>query len=439
MSGESGSGATRREFIRQTVAAGAAAGLTLGQGAASAARSAARVLGANDRINLGLIGCGGRGRWVMENMVHPANANTALVAVCDIWKERRETYPGEAEKAYGLKPKVYADYRKLLEHADVDAVIIATPDHLHCGQTVDAVAAGKHVYVEKPLAAVIADLPGLNKCYETVKASKMAVQMGTQGVSSPGARAIKSFIAEQKLGKLFRVESSESTLRPYWVNYKGPQTESETDWAAFLGPRPNRPFNAHLHASWMGYYDITSGAIGGWMSHFINAVHFVTGCQMPVSATAWGGRYECGDDPRCDAPDQVTVMLDYADPLGSGDGFHTQFTSHFGSCIDAETTRFMFQKGMIKSGFGHDLGNPVSSTEGVERKFVEQKLLDTDPPYPGQEHVTNWFDCIRNGNQPNANIEFGYKHSIAVLLGDQAYVQKRKMVFDPETRNIKQA
>ena len=108
----------------------------------------------------------------------------------------------------------------------------------------------------------------------------MAVQMGTHGVSSPGARAIKQFIAEQKLGKLFRVESSESTLRPYWINYKGPETEAETDWDAFLYGRAKRPFDAHLHACWMGYYDFTSGAIGGWMSHFINAVHFVTGLRI---------------------------------------------------------------------------------------------------------------------------------------------------------------
>ena len=412
---------TRREFLGTAATMGAIAGLAAAQPTAA---GAARVIGANDRINIGLVGCGGRGRWIMQNMVHPANANTALVAVCDIWKQRQDTYPGEAETLYGLKPKVYADYRKLLEDKDIDAVIIATPDHQHCGQTIDAVRAGKHVYVEKPLAGVIADLPALLKCRETVRSSKMVVQMGTQGVSSPGARAIKDFIAAKKLGKLFRVESSESTLRPYWINYKGPQSEAETDWDAFLYGRPKRPFDAHLHACWMGYYDITSGAIGGWMSHFINTVHFVTGCGMPVAATAWGGRYECGDDPRCDAPDQVSVVLDY------DDGFHTQFTSHFGNCIDSEMTRFMFEKGVLKCGFGHDVGNPVFSAEGVDKDYTEQKLLDTDPPYPGQEHVTNWFNCIRNGRTPNADIEFGYKHSIAVLLGDQAYVQKRKVSFD---------
>lgn len=424
----SSKGETRREFLGSAVTLGAMAGLAA---TGRAAASETRVIGANDRINIGLIGCGGRGRWVMQNMVHPANANTALVAACDIWSQRRDTYPGEAEKLYGLKPRVYADYRELLEDGEIDAVIIATPDHQHCGQTVDAVQAGKHVYVEKPLAPLMKDMASLNQCCDAVRASKMVVQMGTQGVSSPGARAIKEVIASNKLGKLFRVESSESTLRPYWVNYKGPQTEAETDWNAFLYNRKRRPFDAHLHACWMGYYDITSGAIGGWMSHFINTVHFVTGCGLPVAATAWGGKYECGDDPRCDAPDQVTVMLDYEE------GFHTQFTSHFGNCIDSEMTWFMFEKGVIKCGFGHDLNVPVLSTEGVEKEFTEQNLLDTDPPYPGQEHVTNWFDCIRKGGTPNANIDFGYMHSIAVLMGDHAYVEKDRVVYDKDKKKIR--
>jgi predicted dehydrogenase len=422
----SSSGETRRQFLGTAVAMGALAGLT----AAPAAAREARVLGANDRINIGLIGCGGRGRWIMQNMVHPAHANTALVAVCDIWKHRQDTYPGEAEALFGSKPIVYADYRELLADNEVDAVIIATPDHQHCRQTIDALRAGKHVYVEKPLAAVMADLPDLIECREAALQSALVVQMGTHGVSGPGARAIKDFIAQEKLGKLFRVESSESLVRPYWIHYTGPQSDSDTDWGAFLYNRAMRPFDPHLHACWMGYYDITSGAIGGWMSHFINLVHFVTGCGMPVAATAWGGRYECGDDPRCDAPNQLTVMLDY------DDGFHTQFTSHFGNTIDTEMTRFMFQNGVLKCGFGHDPGNPTYSAEGVQSSFTEHKLLDTDPPYPGQEHVTNWFDCIRNGGTPNADIEFGYKHAIAVLLGDQAYVQQKRVTLNHDKKSI---
>jgi predicted dehydrogenase len=163
------------------------------------AASYARTIGANDRINVGLIGCGGRGNYIVQNMLKP-HPNTALVAVCDIWKQRRESYPDQAEKTWGSKPKAHADYRELLENPDLDAVIIATPDHQHSGQTIDAVKAGKHVYVEKPIIGIAEDLDVLNKLYETVTASKLAVQHGTHGVSGPAAQALKQFIAEGKLG-----------------------------------------------------------------------------------------------------------------------------------------------------------------------------------------------------------------------------------------------
>jgi len=422
------SGQTRRTFLCHGLATGAAAGAALSR---LTAASYGRVIGANDRIHLGLIGCGGRGRYILQHMVKPINANADLVAVCDIWKHRLETYPAEAEKLFGTKPKAYADYRKLLEDSNVDAVIIGTPDHQHMGQTIDAVQAGKHVYVEKPIAAVASELADLNRCYDVVKASKRIVQHGTQGVSCPAARAVKQFITDRQLGKLFRIESGESLPVPYWVHYKGPNTEAETDWKAFLYNRKDRPFDAHQHACWMGYHDFTSGAIGGWMSHFINLVHFVTGCEPPVSATAWGGRYAPRNDPRCDAPDQVTVVLEYAE------GFHTQFVSHFGNTRDSESTVFFFEKGLLKTNFGHYIGNPTYSSEGVDDSIKPRKLLDFEPPYPGPEHVRNWFECIRGGGRPNADMEFGYKHGIAVVMGDTAYTLGRKVTFDKQKREIK--
>jgi predicted dehydrogenase len=214
------------------------------------------------------------------------------------------------------------------------------------------------------------------------------------------------------------------------VNYRGPATEAETDWKAWLYSRPARPFDAKMHAMWMGYSEITSGTIGGWMSHFINLVHYVTGCGFPKSAVAWGGRYAPTNDPACTAPDQTDVVLDYAE------GFHTQFTSHFGSDIDNEKTLFMFENGIIRCKFGHDPGNPVMSTEGIDKDFKPTKMLETDPPSPLETHVKNWLDCIRTGAKPNANIELGYKHGIAVVMGDAAWTQNRKVYFDEAKREV---
>ena len=242
---------------------------------------------------------------------------------------------------------------------------------------------------------------------------------------------MKQFIADGKLGKLFRIEATEALPVPYWMYYEGPQSEAETDWKAFLYNRKYRPFDANQHARWMGYHDFSSGAICGWMSHFSNLVHFVTGCGYPITATAFGGEYAPSNDPRCDAPDQVTVVLEYAE------GFHTQFVSHFGNDLNNETIVFMFEKGSLRTRFGHHIGNPTYSSQGVNDKMKARKLLDFEPPYPGPAHIANWCDCVRGGDKPNANMDYGHKQGIAVLMGDMAYSLGRKVAFDQLTREIR--
>ena len=422
--------ASRREFLRQSVASGAAASAALSVMTAS---SYGRVAGANERINLGLIGCGGRGRFVVKNMVKPANANSPLVAIADVWKLRQETYPTEAQGLFGIKPTVYSDYRKLLENTDVDAVIIATPAHQHCGQVIDSAGAGKHVYCEKPLAPLMESLEPLNACYDAVKKAGITIQHGTQGSSAVETFAISKFFTEGKPGKIFRIESTVNHYVPYWNRYKGPQKEEETDWKAFLYDKPYRPFDADQHAAWMGYYDFSSGPIGGWMAHFSNFVHAVTHCGCPVSATAFGGVYAPTSDRRRTAPDNVTVVLEYAE------GFYTQFVTHFGSSLGNETTFFMTEKGLVETRFGHFPGNPVFSSKGVDGTIPEEKLLEEDPVYPGTAHVANWLDCIRQGGRPNADMEMGYRQGIAVVMGDTAYRLGRKVVFDSTKREIRPA
>jgi hypothetical protein len=126
-------------------------------------------------------------------------------------------------------------------------------------------------------------------------------------------------------------------------------------------------------------------------------------------------------------------MLDYAE------GFHTQFTSHFGSEIDNERIVFMFEKGSVKCRFGHHLVNPIVSSEGAPGDLPPKGLLEADEPYPGAEHVKNWLDCIRNGGQPNANMDFGYKQGIAVIMGDAACKTGRKVTFDSQKRDVRPA
>lgn len=170
---------TRRRFIQRSLSAGAAGLAATGLGAGAYGRA----MGANDRIRIGQLGCGGRNRWHTQWVKNVADqANAAVIAACDIWKQQLESMGAHIKRRFDLDPKLYADSRQLLDDRDIDAIIIATPDHQHCAQLIDAVSAGKDAYIEKPIAM---ELDELNRAQDAVRASKAVVQHGTQGRSSP--------------------------------------------------------------------------------------------------------------------------------------------------------------------------------------------------------------------------------------------------------------
>jgi predicted dehydrogenase len=418
-------GVTRRSFLKDGIAAGAAAGIAV---AGLEASAYGRAVGANERIHIGQIGCGGRNRWHTQWVKNVAEAaNAEVMAAADIWKQQLESMSRHIKLRFGGEPKLFRDYRKLLEDKDVDAVIIASPDHQHCGQLIDAVRAGKDAYVEKPIAV---DLEPLNKAYDAVKETKRVVQHGTQGRSTPGTAALRSLIKSGAMGKLFRVESTETAYTPYWNFYAAPEKEEDTIWKEFLYGKPDRPFDPDQHAAWMGYHDFSSGTIGGWMSHFIDFVHGVTGCGFPRYAISQGGIYAPTSDRRRTAPDNVDVSLEYAE------GFVTHFTTHFGSSINNETTFFYFEKGMVKTAFGHAPGQPVIVGDGSDHPDRPKEPKPLELPKT-EDHMLNWLRCIRTREQPAAPMDAGYLHGVACIIGDVAYVAGRKTTFDPAKREVR--
>ncbi len=422
-----GQGITRRRFIHHGLAAGAAAGVIP---ASLDAAGYSRAPGANDQIRIGQIGCGGRNRSHTNSVFEVKDkARASITAACDIWRDQLYSMVGFIKKRFENEPAPYTDYRKLLESKDIDAVIIATPDHQHCGMLIDSVNAGKDVYIEKPIAMYMDEL---NRAHDAVKATKAVVQNGTQGVSSPGTAAARALHQSGKMGKLFRVESTETAFTPYWNGYGRPKDPSDTDWKAFLYGHSDRPFDADQHGSWMGYHEFSSGPIGGWMSHFSSFVHAVTGCDFPRFAVAQGGIFAPTSDKRRTAPDTVTVVLEYPE------GFVTDFTTHFGSTLANESTVYFFEKGTLRSLFGHNPGDPVISGEGSEHpdRVKEKKTLECPPT---TDHMLNWLECIRSRGKPNADMESGYKQGVAVILADMAYVAGIKMTFDPARREVRPA
>ncbi len=418
----------RREFIKETTKTGLAVGSLVG---GLTAASYARVLGANERIRIGVIGCGGRGSWHIGwlQRVKESGENLEVMAACDIWSRNRERGAGIMAERFGGKPIQVKHHADLLARDDLHAVVVATADHQHCTHLRDAVKAGKDVYVEKPIAL---DLEDLNKAYDVVTASKQVVQHGTQGRSSAGALATKAFLQEGKLGALLRVEESRSHYIPYWNHYTNPGSEAETDWKAFLCGTPDQPFDADKHGAWMGYRPFSNGTVGGWMSHMSDFIHFATGCGFPVTAVAQGGVYGSTTKPGRDCPDSVTCLLEYAE------GFVTSFTTHFGNGANDGDTLFG-SKGIMRINppDGNSGGiKPLVSGTGSEHPEKIQDDESALEEIAQDDHMTNWVKCIRSRQQPNAHMERGYQHGVAVILGDRALVEGRKMRFDSGARTI---
>lgn len=411
---------TRREFISTSVKS------TLFT-ATFSALSYRRVLGANDTIQIGMIGCGGRARWHIGWIQRSSSVVPAHIsAVCDIWDEKRLTGSDEVEKRFGSRPQLYQNYQEMLEKANLDAVVIATPDHQHCPQLIDAVKSGKDVYVEKPAAS---KLDELIQAYNAVKQSRQIVQNGTQGRSSKGAAAAKEFIQSGQLGKVLRIEESRSHYKPYWNNYHNPENETVTDWNAFLLNRPKRAFDADQHGAWMGYKDFSPNTIGGWMSHFSDFMHYATGCGFPVSAVAHGGIYSPTSEAQRTCPDTVTAIVDYPD------GFSTLFTTHFGNAANDYTIIFG-SKGIMRINEpdgNRDGINPVVSGEGSEHPEKIANVMKLEE-IAQDDHMVNWLKCIQARTQPNANMEQGYKQGIAVLLAETARVEERKVLYNHEKK-----
>jgi predicted dehydrogenase len=292
----------RRQFVT-------AAGFT--------ALSAARVMGANDRIAIANIGCGRRG-LLKEVLQFARETNCEVTAVCDTWKPQREQAAAAVKEALGAGPEQFVHYQDVVSNSKIDAVIIGTPDHQHCTQLTAAARNGKDAYVEKPLAM---DMKELIEAVDTVKKRERVVQCGTQIRSLPSSVAARAFVTSGGLGKVIKVEQSRNSYKPYWHGYERPVQESDVDWKAFLLNRKYRPFSGDQYSAWYGYREFSRGPHTNLMVHFIDTVHYITGCGMPKRAVTLGGTYRW-KDARTN-PDSVETILEY-------DGFMARYCSVFG-------------------------------------------------------------------------------------------------------------
>ncbi len=409
---------SRREFLK--TAAGAAASLS--------AFSYARTAGANDRLSIGLIGCGSRMKGAIMPSVntYAKTYNMEITAVCDPWRLAREEAAAMCKDWFGQEALQYVSYRQLLDEANVDAVIIASPEHLHTTHLKAVAEAKKDVYCEKPLGK---ELEPLKAAYDAVKANNIVIQVGTQLRSYPAMMGARQYYATGALGKVGRIEQHRNSTRPYWYGYIREVKEEDVDWAEFLGHLPMRPFDPVVYSGWYGYREFSDGAVPSWGAHYIDLVHSITGAKIPHSVTAMHNTYLWKDDYHFDAPDHASVVWEY------DEGFAVHYSTYFGNG-GSNNFRIMGNQGTMDL---QDWSNVYVSAEGAygETKLPKERLRIDDVACP--DHVENWMQCVRDRKMTNADIEAGYQHAVAVIMAMRAADTGRRQVYDREKREILEA
>ena len=446
--------AGREDLSRRTLLLGAGAlGVT--------AASYAQILGSNDRILIGQIGAGNRGRELASVLADLKDGNNFRVAaVCDLWAVNRERAVQAARNEYGLAPQAFQYFEDLLAVKDLDAVIVATPDFQHAPMLKMAADAGKDAYVEKPMGNVLEEARAAR---DAVRAHKLVVQVGTQHRSEPYQISAREWIARGRIGDISKVEV-------VW-NYHGPRwrgrpevkriREADTDWKRWLMHKSWRPFDPRLYFEFRLYRDFSSGIPDQWMSHGIDLVHFMTGETFPTSVVAHGGVYAWHDGR--ENPDTFQALLEYPK------GFLVSYATSFGNDCDS-STRFMGDKATLINFGGegsqrwkaveekgtHE-SNPFVRRGGktvtlngrqTRRMSWSQRLLagameKTVGPMPFTSdsnpcHMRNWLECLRSRKDPNATVDHGFSHSVACIMAARAQREGRKLYWDAAAEEIRE-
>ncbi len=409
---------SRRGLLGATAAGAAVLGIS--------ATSYARVKGANERISIGVIGCGGRGYGAHMTGIHKHDKaqNVEITAVCDVWSVRRERAAARAKEYYGRTARQFVSYADLLALKDVDAVTIASCDHQHTAHLEAAARAGKDVYCEKPLAM---DFEKLKAACDAVRANKIVFQAGTQLRSFASMTGCRALYKTGILGTVSRIEQRRNTTRPYWYHYLADARAKDVDWDTFLMDRPKRPFSAEQFTGWYGYRDFSDGPVPGLGSHFIDLVHYITGATFPTSAVCLGGTYVWKDKYTFTCPDHVQAVWEYPE------GFLVSYSTNFGNSSD-KAFRIHGDQGVMDI---QNWNKPVLTAEGGFRN--RGVIRGTKPVAPVQrpDHYLDWLQCLRTRKTPNASIDAGYQHAVACLMAVRSYDTGRRQIYDADKREIR--
>ncbi len=436
----------RRDFLK---AGGAALAATTVSWNAS---SYAAIAGANDRVRVAVVGCGDRMKssLIPSFLVHAKDCNFEFVAVSDIWNRRREEGAAYVAKLSGSKVDPVRNNDELYARKDVDAVIVATADFQHALHGVEAVEAGRDAYVEKPTAHTMEDA---RKFLAAVKKTGKIVQVGTQRRSTPSYQKAAEYIKSGQFGDIVMVEMTWNVNQP--GRWRRPSVvpllkEEDTDWKRYLLNRPHEPFDARKYLEFRLFWPYSSGIPDQWLVHQIDTVHWFTGLPHPRSVVANGGIYLWKDGRQ--NWDTMTAVFDYGPLDDPTKGFQVQYTSRFtnsaggvkelyysnGGMIDMDK-QCVSPEGGLTAKYGAEMNmkaNQLPSFSLVEHAETASTSADTGSDPETSANMRNWMECVRSRKTPNAPIEAGYSHSIALCMNVAAIQTGQKVTFDDATQQV---
>ncbi len=402
----------RRRFLRTSL--GATTALLAG-----ARLAPASVLGANDRIRIGVIGTGGRARGLMQQLQELPGQE--MVAVSDVYEPRLL----EAADITAGKAAKVPDYRRILDDKAVDAVLIGAPDHWHKTMTLESLAAGKDVYVEKPVSHSLEEGEAMVKA---VEASKQVVQTGTQQRSWDHWILGKQIVDSGKLGRVTFVNT-------YWYQLArgGPLPEVETaklDWKGWLGPAALQPFDAERFLRWRHFKPFGGGMLTDLLTHWIDVVHWYMGVEAPLSAATTARKYRMKS---WDWPDAVTATLEYPGEL------MVTHTGSYGSSIDDGGLEFRGDLATLKI----DRERLLVFNEGsprVEGQYTPEPEIQVRSQGDGTtSHLRNWLDCIRSRKTPTAPMRVGHQAVRAAHIANASMGLGAAVRYDARTGRIERS
>ena len=438
----------RRKFIKQSALLVAA---TYAGTFTSSAKSYSRIIGANDRVRVGVVAFSDRFKDTLLPcfLNHNKALNFDIVGLSDLWNYRRDLGIAHIKNKTGNDIKACRNNDELYAMKDLDAVIISSSDFQHALHTIEAVKAGCDAYVEKPFAETMDDARAALKA---VKESKKIVQIGSQRRSGENYQNAAKFIQEGKFGPLTAVDLVWNVNQP--GRWRRPDLvaklkQEDTDWKRFLMNRPFQEWDPRKYLEYRLFWPLSSGMPGQWMSHQIDTVHWFTSLNHPRSVVANGGIYTWKDGRK--NWDTMVAVFDYGQP-DTPDGFQVTFTSRMQNSVgdvgevyysNGGELNLITNKVSPKGGLRDNEAKAMGMKANLLPEFDLSKTaikaatganMGGDPLTSG--HMRNWMECVRSRNTPNAPVEAGYNHSIALMMTNAAVRTGAKATFDENKQAV---